>query len=69
LLKFLSVLVAGVATAALTADASASWMFQVWRLGKGPAPYWRLATTAEEKALVKKGWHLDGLVGFVFARA
>lgn len=42
--------------------------FAIWRLGKGPQPYWRLATTAQEKALVKKGWHLDGLVGFAFAK-
>lgn len=47
----------------------AAGTFAIWRLGKGPQPYWRLATTAQEKVLVRQGWHLDGLVGYVWAKS
>jgi hypothetical protein len=43
--------------------------FAIWRVSKGPQPYWRLATTAQEQTLVSQGWRLDGLVGYMWPKA
>lgn len=40
----------------------------IWRLDNGPHPLWRLATTAQERRLRRHGWHLDGLIGFMFSK-
>lgn len=46
---------------------SAPGRIPVWRVDDGPKPLWRLATTAEMHRLRHHGWHLDGLVGFMFS--
>jgi len=40
----------------------------MWRLDNGPHPLWRVATTAQERRLRRHGWHLDGLIGFMFSK-
>jgi hypothetical protein len=47
---------------------AAAGRFPVWRLDHGPRPYWRLATTVQERRLRRHGWHLDGLIGFMFRK-
>lgn len=48
---------------------AAAGRIPVWRLDHGPRPFWRLATTLQMRRLRRHGWHLDGLIGFMFRKS
>lgn len=42
------------------------WRLSYWRPG-APGHYWKVATASQMKQLAKQGWHVDGVLGYVWS--